>query len=157
MWYIFFQYSYKSEQKVDEIKNNVFIIKWDKRQGRKSINEKWKQKKSLCLTFFSSRKKKKTYESERWLQFVKKLKNTIRMKIKIILINIWFNYSFDSWFFLNVKLVLQFILVSILSRLFKKLIQFGILSISLNLLKRINDFFIKIETFNMDDLLCWCN
>jgi len=25
-----------------------------------------------------------------------KIKNTIRMKIKIILINIWFDYSFDS-------------------------------------------------------------
>jgi len=32
--------------------------------------------------------------------------------------------------------------------------QFGfLLSISLNLLKCINDSFIKIETFNMDDLL----
>ena len=32
--------------------------------------------------------------------------------------------------------------------------QFGLLpSISLNLLKSINDSFIKIETFNMDDLL----
>jgi len=55
----FFLYSYNSEQKADEIKNNVFIIKWDKIQGRKSINEKWKQKKkSLCLTFFSLKKKK---------------------------------------------------------------------------------------------------
>jgi len=24
-------------------------------------------------------------------------------------------------------------------------------------LKQINEFFIKIETLNMDDLLCWCN
>jgi len=32
--------------------------------------------------------------------------------------------------------------------------QFGLLrSISLNILKWINDSFIKIETFNMDDLL----
>jgi len=55
--------------------------------------------------------------------------------------------------FKNIKLVLQFILVSILSRFFKKLMQFGLLSISINLLKRINDCFIKIETFNMDHLL----
>jgi len=58
----------------------------------KEKEHKWEmkaKKKSLCLTFFLQEKKKdKTYESERWLQFVKKIKNTIRMKIKIILINI---------------------------------------------------------------------
>jgi len=41
-----------NKQKANEIKNNIFIIKWDKRQVRKRIKEKWKQI-ILCLTFFS--------------------------------------------------------------------------------------------------------
>jgi len=54
------------------------------------------KKKEFVSNFFSSRKKKeKTYESE-MITICEKIKNTIRMKIKIILINIWFNYSFDS-------------------------------------------------------------
>jgi len=59
MYTYFFLYSYKSEQKANEIKNNVFIIKWDKRQGRKNINEKWKQKKSVSNFFFFKKRKRK--------------------------------------------------------------------------------------------------
>jgi len=33
-----------NRQKANEIKNNFFIIKWDKRQENKRIKEKWKQK-----------------------------------------------------------------------------------------------------------------
>jgi len=46
---------------------------------------------------FKKQKQKKTYESERLLQFVKN-KKTMKRKIKIMLINIWFNYSFHSYF-----------------------------------------------------------
>jgi len=52
---------------------------------------------SSCVSFFSS-KKKKTYKSEKLSQIEKKKKKKIRRKIKIILINIWLNYSFDSCF-----------------------------------------------------------
>ena len=46
------------------------------------------KKKEFVSNFFSSRKKKeKTYESE-MITICEKIKNTIRMKIKIILINI---------------------------------------------------------------------
>jgi len=75
--FFLFLYSYKNKRKADEIKNNVFIIKWDKRQETRKEEHKWEMKEkimSLCLTFFFLQNKKKTYESERWLQFMKKLK-----------------------------------------------------------------------------------
>jgi len=41
-----------NRQKANELKNNVFIIKWDRKQEK----NKWEMKAkimSLCLTFFS--------------------------------------------------------------------------------------------------------
>ena len=46
-----------------------------------------KKKKEFVSNFFLQEKREKTYESER-CTICEKIKNTIRMKIKIILINI---------------------------------------------------------------------
>ena len=86
-----------------------------------------------------------------------KTKKTMRRKIKITLINIWFNYSFDSCFRLKMLSWSFSYLLNFVS-IFKKRMQFGLLRyISLNLLKQIHNFFIKIETLSMDNLICWCN
>jgi len=74
-----------------------------------------------------------------------KTKKTMRKKIKIILIYIWFNYFF--------KLVLQ-LFISIGPDFWKMDAIWFFMIIFLNFFKRINDFFIKLETLSMDNLFC---
>ena len=82
---------------------------------------------SFCLTFVFLYKQKKKYENERLLQCVKKTKKTMRTKIKIILINIWFNFSFDSCFCLKMLSWSSSFFSLNLSPIFEKLMQFGLL------------------------------
>jgi len=117
-YYYFYIHTKNEYTKISWDKKNVFIIKRDKRQEKKRINEKYNE---FMSNFFSLKIKRKPMRVRDYYNLWK-TKKAMKRKIKIMLINIWFNYFFYSYFRLKMlSWFSRFFLVSIWSLFLKNL------------------------------------
>jgi len=117
-YYYFYIHTKNEYTKISWDKKNVFIIKRDKRQEKKRINEKYNE---FMSNFFSLKIKRKPMRVRDYYNLWK-TKKAMKRKIKIMLINIWFNYFFYLYFRLKMlSWFSRFFLVSIWSLFLKNL------------------------------------